>query len=43
MALVHKAKKEEGKKYKTKMKTQKKQQIFKIKLGNDRFRMCGPH
>ena len=39
MSLVHKTKKEEGKKHKT----QKKQQIFKIKLRNDRFRMFGPH
>ena len=31
-------------KHKTKKKnTQKKQQIFKIKLRNDRFRMFGPH
>ena len=43
MALVHKTKKEEGKKHKTKKKTQKVQQIFKIKLRNDRFRMFGPH
>ena len=47
MALVHKTKKEEGKKHKTKHKTKKKtekvQQIFKIKLRNDRFRMFGPH
>ena len=47
MALVHKTKKEEGKKHKTKHKTKKKtqkvQQIFKIKLMNDRFRMFGPH
>ena len=43
MSLVHKTKKEEGKKYKTKKKTQKKQQIFKIKLRKDRFRMFGPH
>ena len=39
MSLVHKTKKEEGKKHKTK----KKQQIFKIKLRNDRFRMFGSH
>ena len=39
MALVHKTKKEEGKKHKT----QKKQQIFRIKLRKDRFRMFGPH
>ena len=32
MSLVHKTKKEEGKK-----------QIFKIKLRNDKFRMFGPH
>ena len=47
MALVHKTKKEEGKKHKTKhkikKKTQKKQQIFKIKLKNVRFRMFGHH
>ena len=43
MSLVHKTKKEEGKKHKTKKKTQKRQQIFKIKLRNDRFRMFGPH
>ena len=43
MALVHKTKNEEGKKHKTKKKTQKKQQIFKIKLRKDRFRMFGPH
>ena len=48
MALVHKTKKEEGKKHKTKHKkkkenTKKKQQIFKIKLRNDRFRMFGSH
>ena len=43
MALIHKTKKEEGKKHKTKKKTQKKQQIFIIKLRNDRFRMFGPH
>ena len=47
MALVHKTKKEEGKKHKTKhkkkKKTQKKQQIFRIKLRNDRFRMFGSH
>ena len=43
MALVHKTKKEEGKKHKTKNKTQKVHQIFKIKLRNDRFRMFGPH
>ena len=45
--MIHKTKKEEGKKhktkYKTKKKTQKKQQIFRIKLKNDRFRMFGPH
>ena len=43
MALIHKTKKEEGKKHKTKhktkKKTQKKQQIFRIKLRNNRFRM----
>ena len=43
MSLVHKTKKEEGKKHKTKKKTQKKQKIFKINLRNDRFRMFGPH
>ena len=47
MALVHKTKKEEGKKHKTKhktkKKTQKKQQIFRIKLRKDRFRMFRPH
>ena len=51
MALVHKTKKEEGKKLKTKhththkkkKKPQKKQQIFRIKSRNDRFRMFGPH
>ena len=47
MALVHKTKKEEGKKHKTKhktkKKTQKKQQIFRIKLRKDRFRMSRPH
>ena len=43
MALVHKTKNEEGKKHKTKKKTQKKQQIFIIKLSNDRFKMFGPH
>ena len=43
MSLVPKTKKEEGKKHKTKKKTQKKQQIFKIKLRKDRFRMFGPH
>ena len=52
MALVHKTKKEEGKKIKTKhththkkkkKKPQKKQQIFRIKSRNDRFRMFGPH
>ena len=43
MALVHKAKKEEGKKHKTKMKTQKNQQIFKIKLRNDGFKIFGFH
>ena len=32
-----------GKKHKTKKKIQKKQQIFKIKLRNDRFRMFGSH
>ena len=42
MALVHKLKKEKGKKHKTKKKTQKKQQIFRIKLRNDRFRVFGP-
>ena len=42
MTLVHKTKKE-GKKHKMKRKTQKKQQIFKIKLRNDKFRMFGPH
>ena len=43
---MHKTKKEEGKKYKTKHKTKKKtqkQQIFIIKLRNDRFRMFGSH
>ena len=39
MSLVHKTKKEEGKKHKTKKKTQKKQKTFKINLRNDRFRM----
>ena len=39
MSLIHKTKKEEGKKDKTK----KKQQIFKVKLRNDKFRMFGPH
>ena len=43
MSLVPKTKKEEGKKHKTKKKIQKKQQIFKIKLRNDKFRMFGPH
>ena len=43
MSLVHKIKKEEGKKHKTIKKTQKKQQIFKIKLRKDRFSMFGPH
>ena len=43
MALVHKTKKEEGKKHKTKRKHKKKQQIFRIKLRKDRFRMFGPH
>ena len=47
MALVHKIKKEKGKKHKTKhktkKKTQKKQQIFRIKLRNGRFRVFGPH
>ena len=43
MTLIHKIKKEEGKKHKTKKKTQKKQQIFRIKLRKDRFRMFGPH
>ena len=42
-ALIHKTTKEEGKKHKTKMKIQKKQQIFRIKLRNDRFRMFEPH
>ena len=46
MTLVHKTKKE-GKKHKTKHKMknkkQKKQQIFIIKLRNDRFRMFGSH
>ena len=42
MSLVHKIKKE-GKKHKIKKKTQKKQQIFKIKLRKGRFRMFGPH
>ena len=37
--MNHKTKKEEGKRHKTK----KKQQIFIIKLRNDRFRMFGPH
>ena len=35
MALIHKTKKEEGKKHKTKKKIQKKQQIFRIKLRKD--------
>ena len=39
MALIHKTKKEEGKKHKTKKKTQKKQQILGIKLRNDRFKL----
>ena len=43
MSLVPKTKKEEGKKHKTKKKIQKKQQIFKIKLRKDSFRMFGPH
>ena len=47
MILIHKTKKEEGKKHKTKhktkKKTQKKQQIFRIKLRKDRFRMFGTH
>ena len=47
MALVHKTKKEEGKKHKTKhetkKKTQKKQQIFIIKLRKNRFRMFGTY
>ena len=43
MSFVQKTKKEEGKKHKTKKKTQKKQQIFKIKLRNDWFKMFGPH
>ena len=50
MSLVHKTKKEEGKKQNTKQtkkkkqkKTQKKQQIFKRKLRNDWFKMFGPH
>ena len=46
MALVHKTKKEEGKKHKTKQNKKentKKQQIFRIKLRKDRFRMFGPH
>ena len=43
MASVHKTKKEEGKKHKTKRKHKKKQQIFRIKLRKDRFRMFGPH
>ena len=46
MSLIHKTKKEEGKKHKKKKThthTQKKQQIFRIKLRNDKFRMFGPH
>ena len=43
MALVHKTKKEDGKKHKTEKKKQKKQRIFRIKLRKDRFRMFGPH
>ena len=43
MALIHKTKKEEGKKHKTKKKTQKKQKIFRIELRKDRFRMFGPY
>ena len=46
MSLIHKTKKEEGKKHKKKKThthTQKKQQIFIIKLRNDKFRMFGPH
>ena len=39
MSLVHKIKKEEGKKHKTKKKSQKKQQIFRIKLRKDKFRI----
>ena len=45
--MIHKTKKEKGKKHKRKhkrkKKTQKKQQIFRIKLRNDKFRMFGPH
>ena len=37
--MIHKTKKEEGKRHKTK----KKQQIFRIKLRNDRFRIFGSH
>ena len=47
MILIHKTKKEEGKKHKTKHKTKKKtqknQQIFRIKMSKDRFRMFGTH
>ena len=41
--MIYKTKKEEGKKHKTKKKTQKKQQIFRIKLRKDIFKMFGPH
>ena len=41
--MIYKTKKEECKKYKTKKKTQNKQQIFRIKLRKNRFRMFGPH
>ena len=43
MTLVHKTKKEDGKKHKTEKKKQKKQRIFRLKLKKDRFRMFGPH
>ena len=43
MVLIHKTKEEEGEKHKTKKKTQKKHQIFRMKSRHDRFRMFGPH
>ena len=38
-----KQRKKKARNTKPKKKTQKKQQIFRIKLRNDRFRMFGPH
>ena len=47
MILIHKTKKEEGKKHKTKHKNKKENTkeatIFRIKLMKDRFRMFGTH